>query len=170
MQYVRIPAERVAVLIGEKGSTRRRIEKASETKIKVDDSSVSIEGESHAEWITKDVVKAIARGFNPDKALHLLKEDHVFELIDLKDVCGTDKSIKRFKGRIIGEKGRTRKNIEEYTGSFISVYGNTVGVIGSFDGASAAKEAVRMILGGAPHSTVYRFLERWRRTSVQPVF
>jgi len=162
MQYVRIPEERVKVLIGEGGKTKRLLESRMKCKIKVEGNEVSVEGEPYAEWIGKDLVQAIGRGFNPEKALSLLQENSGFVLIDLDDFATTSKSIQTRRGRVIGEDGRTRKFIERTTGAFISVYGDTVGILGSFDSVEIAKKAVLMLVSGSNHSTVYRYLEKNR--------
>ncbi len=38
-----------------------------------------------------------------------------------------------------------------------------IGIIGLPESSSTAREAIEKILGGSPHSTVYRFLEKKRR-------
>ena len=68
--------------------------------------------------------------------------------------------LQRVKGRIIGEKGKARKTIEEMTGTYISIYDNYVAIIGDFETANIAKQAIEMLIQGRQHSTVYRFLER----------
>ena len=163
MQYVKIPKDRVAVLIGEKGSVKRDIEERTNTRIKIEDSSVSIEclsDNSMNEWIVKDIVSAIGRGFNPETALRLLNEGFTLEILYLKDYVNTPKAIERIKGRVIGEKGRARRVIEELTDTYISVYGKTIAVIGAYDEVHAAKEAVIRLIDGSRHSSVYRFLEK----------
>ncbi|OYT53199.1 MAG: RNA-processing protein [Candidatus Altiarchaeales archaeon ex4484_2] len=167
MQYVRIPLERVPVLIGENGETLRDLEKQTRTRMQLDDTSVEIEGDSMDEWIAVDVVKAVGRGFPPEKALKLLKEDMTLMIISLKDYTGTKKELSRKKGRIIGEKGRTRKFIEDITCSDICIYGNTVGIIGSLDDVEIAREAILRLIRGSQHAAVYRFLEGQRRQKIQ---
>jgi len=46
------------------------------------------------------------------------------------------------------------------TGTYVSVYGKTVSIIGEIEHLQIAKEAVEMILKGSRHKTVYSFLER----------
>ena len=162
MQYIRIPEERVNVIIGSGGETKRLLESRTKCKISVEGNEVSVEGEPMKEWVCKDVVSAIGRGFNPEKALLLLKDDYALNIVDLDDFSKTPKVLETKRGRIIGEAGRTRKFIERTSGAFLSVYGKTVGIIGSFDEVELAKEAVLMLLSGSKHSTVYRFLERER--------
>jgi len=163
MQYVKIPSERVNVLIGEGGKTKRDLQRHTKTKITLEDTTVTIEGESVDEWVGKDVVKAIGRGFNPQKALTLLSEDNSLLVIDITDlVGGSERTLMRFKGRIIGRDGKTRKLIEQLTGCYLSVYGKTASLIGSYESVEVARDAILKILDGSPHSSVYRFLEKNR--------
>ncbi|NHJ32697.1 MAG: RNA-processing protein, partial [Asgard group archaeon] len=75
-------------------------------------------------------------------------------------VVGTNPNkLLRFRGRIIGKEGRTRKIIEETTGTRISVFGNTVGIIGPYERLKVARDAIHMLLEGSKHGTVYAFLE-----------
>ena len=75
----------------------------------------------------------------------------------------SNKALVRFKGRVIGEGGKTRRIIEETTGVCVSVYGKTIALIGLPELLAVARKAIQMLLGGTPHSAVYAFLERKRR-------
>lgn len=169
--YIRIPVERVGVLIGEKGEVKRQLEQATGTVITVDsvNGSVVIEAvspETASEGLLKaqEVVKAIGIGFSPEKAFRLLDEDQILITIDLKEVFGSrNQHITRVKGRIIGEKGKTRKIIEETTGTYVCVGENVIGIIGDYEQAEIAKQAINMLIEGRPHSAVYAFLEREAR-------
>ncbi|MEM2918337.1 MAG: KH domain-containing protein [Candidatus Altiarchaeota archaeon] len=160
MQYIKIPEERVGILLGENGSIKREIERKTRTKIKVDNCEVSIEGQPMDEWIAKDIVKAIARGFSPEKALKLLDENYSFEIIRLKDFANTEKELIRKKARVIGEHGKAREKIEESTDTYISIYGKTISIIGRYEDVEIAKEAIIKLLNGASHRSVYKFLEK----------
>ncbi|MCD6448223.1 MAG: RNA-processing protein [Thermoplasmata archaeon] len=166
MRYVKIPMERVAVLIGKNGEVKEKIEQHG-VKLEIDSSTgdVKIEGDdSLREMEAENVVRAIARGFSPDKALLLFNDEYYFELLDMRDWVGKKKEhVKRIAGRIIGKGGKARKLIEEMTGAYISVYGHTVAIIGRIDELQMAKQAIEMLLEGANHSTVYRFLEKERQ-------
>jgi ribosomal RNA assembly protein len=71
--------------------------------------------------------------------------------------------MKRLKGRVIGKEGKTRRIIEELTEANVSVYGHTISIIGRRDQVYTAKEAVRMLIRGSLHRSVYRYLHRKRR-------
>lgn len=165
MQYLKIPEERIAVLIGERGCTKKEIESRTNTRIAIEETSVNVEsskGNSMEELIAGNIVLAIGRGFNPEIALKLLNDDYTLEVLHLHDYSNTPKSYERIKSRVIGEKGKCRKNIEEMSGAFLSIYGKTIAIIGSFDDAALAKESVLMLIDGARHASVYRLLEKTR--------
>ncbi|BDZ67770.1 KH domain-containing protein [Methanobacterium ferruginis] len=167
-EYLKIPKERVGVLIGPHGETKQTLENTTQTTIEIDSEagSVSISPHEDAEdplsvWKARYMVKAIGRGFNPEIALKLIDDEVMLEIINLPDYVGkSKKTILRQKGRIIGKDGKTRDIITEMTGIHVSVYGKTVSLIGDMEHLQIAKEAVEMILSGARHKTVYSFLER----------
>ena len=169
--FVRIPKERIGVLVGPDGKVKREIEE----KLMVE---LQIESEYGGVTITlsekaadpslllraKDVVTAIGRGFSPEHAFRLLNNtDDIFDFIDLRAIFGRSESdIKRVKGRIIGAEGKTRRAIEELTDASVVVYGHTVGFIGTFEQVDAARNAVQMLIDGCQHHTVYKYLQRKR--------
>lgn len=168
--YERIPKERIAILVGKGGETKHQIERRGGVRIELDSETgeVTID-ESKAEnpvmgLKVKDLVKAIGRGFSPEHALMLLKEDFYFHLFDINDYVGKNvKHVIRMRARVIGTHGKTRAIIEEMTGAYLSIYGDTVAIIGDLEGLETAKVAVDMLLSGSEHSTVYRYMEDERR-------
>jgi len=173
--YVKIPLERVGALIGEKGSVKKDIEKATGTTLTIESESgsVLIELEKDAPdpsalLKARDIVLAIGRGFSPQRAYRLFNDDQILDIVDIKQYVGDSKNAQvRVKGRVIGEAGKTRRIIEEMTGADISVYGHTVAIIGDYDQVRVAREAIEMLLRGAQHGTVYRYLERAHRELVR---
>jgi ribosomal RNA assembly protein len=94
-------------------------------------------------------------------ALSLLDDElRTFELVDLASHTRNKNDLRRQKGRLIGEDGRTRELMEELTGAEVVIKGSTLGVIGQQEEVNAVRRAVGMILDGAPHGAVYSFLER----------
>jgi len=162
----RIPRERIAVVIGKKGLTKKQLEKHTNTKIEVDsdEGKVLISGESIDVYNARLVVHAIGRGFNPEVAKSLCNDENCFEMVNIKDFAGkSKKKMVRLKSRIIGRKGKAWKSIETLTNTVISVYGKTVCIIGRVDHVLVAREAVESILKGAPHGPVYSWLEVKRK-------
>ncbi|WXG45601.1 MAG: KH domain-containing protein [Candidatus Atabeyarchaeum deiterrae] len=170
-EVIRIPQARVGVVIGKDGEVKKRIEQETNTKITIDseEGNVTVETTEETEdplaaWKARDIIMAIARGFNPKKAFRLLEEDEAIEVIELSDFVGrSENALNRIRGRLIGENGKTRRIIEELTGGNISIYGRTVSIIGEFDQLSVAKETLILLINGAQHRTVYRFLHRKSR-------
>ena len=163
---LKIPEERVGVLIGKEGQTKKEIEEATKSNLDISkEGDVTITGEDGLLLYTaNDIVKAIARGFNPKIALLLLKTDYAFEIIDMKDVAGKSKNtLQRLKGRVIGKGGKAREEIERLTDTNISVYGKTIGIIGEQQQVTISREAVAMLLTGSMHKTVFQYLEKKKK-------
>lgn len=170
--FVKIPKDRVGVLIGPEGKTRRNIEDRLSVQLQIESESgdVSVTLAKDAKdpsllFKTKDVVTAIGRGFSPEHAFRLIRdEDAILEVIDLRMIFGRSESdIRRVKGRIIGMNGKTRRTIEELTDTNVAVYGHTVSIIGTFDQIQVARNAVQMLIDGSQHHSVYRYLQKKRR-------
>jgi ribosomal RNA assembly protein len=163
---IKIPKERIAVLIGKNGETKKLLEQETKTNINVDseEGDVSVAGEDAITlYSTREIITAIGRGFNPNIALNLTKVDYGFELINLGDAARSKNDMIRLKGRVIGQEGKSRRVIEELTDCEICVYGKTIGIIGPVERMGTARRAIEMLIEGSMHSTVYKFLEKQRR-------
>jgi len=169
--FVRIPKERVGVLVGPDGEVKQKIEEKFMVELEIESEAGGVTimlsertNDPSLLFRAKDVVTAIGRGFSPEHAFRLLRnEDDIFDFIDFRVVFGRSESdIKRVKGRIIGANGKTRKLIEELTDASVVVYGHTVGFIGTFEQVDAARNAVQMLIDGSQHHTVYRYLQKKR--------
>ena len=166
----RIPQDRIAVLIGRKGTTRRALEEATNSTLHIDSNSgdVSVVWDDEFDPILRmklpDVIRAIGRGMNPDRALQLLKDDHHLLLYDMREYVGKNPNQqRRIRSRLIGRNGRIRELIEEHSGSEVTIYGSTVVIIGDEDALPLAGQAVERLLQGAEHSSVLKHLEVERR-------
>ena len=170
-QFIKVPGERIGVLIGRKGAVIEKIKQECRVNVDVEsesgnvivgyDSSSLIEGNP---FKALEIISAIARGFSPERAFKLLHEDVVFQLLDIRDYVGNSQSsMNRLKGRIIGERGKSRRTIEELSGADVSVYGHTVGVIGIFEAIKVAVEAIVLLSKGSSHRSVYAMLQNYRR-------
>jgi len=162
-QDIKIPKERVAVLIGTKGETKNLLEKKSGVRITVDSETgdVALESkDSVAAFEMRILVQAIGRGFSPENALLLFDEEYGFEILNIQDFVGKSKKTQmRLKGRVIGAEGKSRKMIERLTECQVSVYGKTISIIGQVEYLSLAKRAIEMLLEGSPHGNVFKWLE-----------
>ena len=163
-ESIKIPKDRVAVLIGTKGSDKRLIEKQAKVKLDIDskEGDVIISGEDNFQvFLTRNIIKAIARGFSPRAALELLQDNYILELIDIQDYSGKSKNkLTRLKSRIIGSQGKARKTIQGITNTNIVIYGKTIAIIGEAEAVIQAKKGIEILLRGSKHGSVYFRLER----------
>mgnify|MGYP001587538155 CR=1 FL=1 len=164
MQIVKIPSERVKALLGTSGETKDYLEQRMQVTLTVEsEGEIIISGEPVDEFIGKDIVKAIGRGFDPTVALRLLSDEYGFKIIDLRDYESSPKAIHRIMGRVIGEKGRTKEIIKEEVEADIACYGHTVSVISKLETLDYALNAIFKLIEGSPHANVYAYLEKCRR-------
>ena len=164
-QFIKVPKERIAVIIGPSGSIKKKIEETAKIGLEInsDDGQVEIKTEDDPILALKaaEVIKAIARGFSPEKAFELFYEDFLMlDIIDLSEAANTPKELARLKGRIIGREGKTREIAEKLINVKMSVYGKTVSVIGFPEQTTIIRTAVDMLINGVNHGTVYSFLEK----------
>ena len=167
----RIPKDRIAVLIGKGGRTRKMLEKSSGATLEID----SATGDVSAIWdqeeldpIVKmkmpDVIRAIGRGLAPNRAVKLLDDDVFLRIYDIREWVGRQPNqTRRMRSRLIGRNGRIRSLIEEMSRTEMAIYGSTVLVIGDEDGLALATPAIENILNGSEHGTVLHGLEQDRK-------
>ena len=164
---LKVPKNRVAVVIGREGGIKNEIEEATSTKLNIDskEGDVFVSGEDALGLYTaREIIRAIGRGFNPEIAKLLLKPDYIFEVVDLREFVGKSRdAMLRLKGRVIGKEGKSRRLIEELTECNISVFGKTISIIGLPESAASARYAVESLLRGSTHANVYKWLEKKRR-------
>jgi len=169
---VKVPKERIGVLIGPDGKVKEIIQKKLSVDLEIDSETGDITISSNKDVVdpsllfrARDAVTAIGRGFAPERAFKLLEdEENTLFVIDLREVFGKSESdIKRVKGRIIGKEGKTRRMIEEMSEAMVSVYGHTIAIIGGVENVEIAREASSFLIKGSQHATVYRYLQRKRQ-------
>lgn len=165
IDIIKVPRDRIAVIIGPKGTVKRKVEKETGVKLTIDSKEGeieiirSIDAEDPVLGLrAKDIIKAMARGFAPPKAFKLIDPNIYLEIISLTELV-SDKSLERVKSRIIGREGKVRKNVAKLTETEMVIYGKTVSIIGDAAGVNTAKAAVLKLIQGAPHSAVFKFLE-----------
>jgi len=168
--FLKIPRDRIGALIGPGGRVKREMEKRTGIRVDVESETgeVTIHYDSARDPAlvlkVNDLVKAVGRGFSPQRAMRLLKDDQFFAVIDIQDYVGKKVDhVRRMRARVIGTGGKTRRVIEELSEAELSVYGDTVAIIGDPVSLDIARTAVDMILNGSEHSAVYSYLEHTRR-------
>jgi len=164
---LKIPKERIGVLIGKEGEIKKQIEDSTDTQLDIDsqEGEIVISADDGLKlYDAKEIIKAIARGFNPETALILLKSDYILEVVDMRDFAGKNKNtMVRLKGRVIGREGKSKREIETFTETQISVYGKTIAVVGRVEDVPNARKAIENLLQGATHASVFKFLEKMKR-------
>jgi ribosomal RNA assembly protein len=168
---VRVPIDRIGVIVGKEGTVKKKLESLFGVKLMIDGSTGDIEiqfNPSNTDRLKieklRAMLNAIGVGFSPPKALRLSEDDMFLEIIDLQELVGkSPQELERIKGRIIGKGGRAWKNIEEMTGTLLSVHGRYVGIIGGLEGSEATKNAIMMLVEGKQHKSIYKYLEKMRR-------
>lgn len=167
MKYLKIPMDRVGVLIGHNGETKKQLEEKTGIKVEInsDEGEIQLFENKKTDPLTilktENVIRAIGRGFSPDNAFLLLSDQMEFYMFDLHDYVGKKSShVRRIKSRVIGKKGKTRRLLEELTSSKISIYGHTISVISDIININIVKKSIEMILTGSKHAAVYRFVEK----------
>lgn len=174
IQEIKVTQARIAVIIGKGGSTKRKIENATQTELSIDSEEglITIEGEDTPLLLkATDIVTAINRGFSPKRAFCLLEEeDMMLDIIDLTSACRNPKQMERVRGRIIGKAGKAREQIEDMTGAEISVLGKTVAIIGGIEQVKTARHAIEMLIDGMPHDSVFSYLDKKKKEAKANIF
>ncbi|MDD5177774.1 MAG: KH domain-containing protein [Candidatus Nanoarchaeia archaeon] len=170
-EIIKVPKDRIAVLIGKKGTVRKNLEKLFGVAIKVDseECTATLESEDSIKiFEATPAIRCIARGFNPKLATMLRNENTILEIINIEDYVGDSiKAKKRIKARLIGKEGKARKEIERLTNTHISIYGKTVAILGSYENVEIAKEGVEELLKGAPHVNAFNYIIHRKKNAEQ---
>ena len=170
VQTIRVPLDRVGVLVGKEGITKEEIERKCGVTLSIDGKSgetkITYSPEALVEtnpFKAVDIVSAIARGFSPQRAFALLDEDKLLSLMDLREYSGKSvNAMARIKSRLIGTDGKARRIIEELSGVEISIYGHTVAIIGGADESKVARDALDKLAKGGTHKATYELLQKYR--------
>jgi len=166
-QEIKIPKDRLAVLIGKKGEIKRHLERQLNLKVFINSNTgeINLSGEDNLNiYICKNIIHAIGRGFNPDIALLLLDDEYCFEQINLEEYArGRKNRLLTLRSRLIGTQGVFRKTLEDMTDCYVVIYGKTVCIIGRIENIFLAKRAIENLLRGSPHGKVYKSVERLKK-------
>ncbi len=116
----------------------------------------------------RDVAEAVGRGFSPERAFRLLREDTYLTVVSMKEASGkrTKEAMRRLRARLIGASGKARSRMEELSGCSLSIYGSSVALIGTAEQLERGTRGVQMLLRGSEHSSVFGYLNRARRQAL----
>ncbi|HIH89877.1 KH domain-containing protein [Ignicoccus hospitalis] len=163
--YLGLPPETLRKLMKRKDLLEEAM-RLTKTNIRIEGGRVIIEPTDESTSLdllnAKNLLQAIALGFDIETASLLLRDEYVMEIIDLRDVLFSrkdDKELRRILGRVIGKHGKAKRNIEEIAKVKLSISDGIIAIIGEYENVEAAKRAIEELIEGKMHSTVYRNLE-----------
>ncbi len=164
MQQLYITQERLKTLKGDP-KIAKQVEKACKCKIEVEpDGTIIISSkDAFMEFNAKNVMYAYGRGFDIEVALKLVNPEYYFRIIDLGQIESKAERVKQLKARIIGIGGKAKRYIESVSMAHISVYGDTISIIGDITQISEAETALNTIIDGGTHKVAYIRMEAMHR-------
>lgn len=166
MEKFAIEKEKIGIIVGKKGATKKFLEKELGVKIKISSSgNVTIDGNTLEAYLAFTILDAICFGFPVRQAIQLKDPDYSFEIIELKNFAKSKQRTKEIKGRLIGKAGKVKETIQHLGGIFLHVseVQNKIGVIGKIEDVLVAKEAIQALLRGAKHGRIFKWLEHKER-------
>jgi len=140
---------------------RRKIENALDVRITINDKVIieSKKDDAFSEYRASKVLEALDSGFNITSAILLADEDYMLEKINIKRYARQSR-LKTILGRVIGKQGKALKLLSSFTNCKFAIEGYNVSIIGKAEDIETAIASLRKLIGGAPHSKVYAYLER----------
>lgn len=160
MERLHIEKEKIGVIIGKKGVTKKLIEQELGVKIKVSSNgAITIEGETLGEYCAIHVLQAISFGFSAEQALQLKNPDYSFETINVKNFAKSKNRIAEVKGRLIGKQGKVKRVLQELGDVDLCITESRIGIIGEVGDVKFVRDAIHSLLKGAKHSSVFKTLE-----------
>lgn len=158
MERVFIPKARI-VRLSAKRELLEKLEHYSECKLILnnDENCIDLMGkDALSEYIAKDIVFAYGRGFDPYIAAKLKNDEYYLKVIDIRDYTRNSGRIKRIKSRLIGARGKAKLNMEDISSGYISIYGDTISIIGTTEQIRVAQIAAETIIKGGSHKLAYK--------------
>lgn len=161
MKLIPVTPRRATMFSRDGNRLLKEIDANAGSQSEVKDGFIQVEGEGGSEYFAEQVINAICFGFEPKIAFKLFKDDFFLEIIDLSQVISRNKKkLAQQRARLIGTQGQAKATLEELSGALISIMGNKVALIGGYEELKNAKEAIRKLLEGNTHLSVFAFLER----------
>lgn len=163
-EIIKVTTQRIPMIIGPNGTVKRKIEKQTNTRLEIDSKTgevVIVGGKNYYDiFNAKKIISAISRGFSPEHAFFILKENYTLEIITISDLAGKNESrLEQIKGRIIGRQGSIKSLIERHFNCHISIFGKTVSIIAKTEDLQEIYKIIEAIIGGCKHSTVFKLLK-----------
>jgi ribosomal RNA assembly protein len=141
---------------------KKEIERSFQIKILNNDKIITIEStNSKPENEIKAIsfFEAIDLGFSIVKALELRFDDIILSKIPIKKIAQR-KNLAQVRGRVIGKNRKAMDTIEYLSGCDIALHNNVAGIIGTITQVKKAEFALKNLIAGSKHSSIYSFLEK----------
>lgn len=142
---------------------RKDIEKSAKVRLNITKGEIEIDSDdAYEEYLARRIIEALNYSFDFQSAVKLKSENFMMDVIRIKEAVRPSR-IKTVLGRLIGEKGRTKKIISELSDCSIAIKDYDIAIIGTTTDVPLAIHAINSLIHGAPHSSVYAYLEKNRR-------
>jgi ribosomal RNA assembly protein len=147
-------------------ASKEEIEKAFKIRITNRTNPLIIEGSPEKEIIAVSFFEAVDLGFSIPKALELKFDNFEFRKIKIKSIA-TRRNLSQVRARVIGKHRKVMDNIEYLTGCDLALHDNEVGIIGPTEAVDVTEEALKNLIGGSKHATIYAFLEKIKKEGLE---
>jgi len=110
------------------------------------------------------LIDALNAGFG-EESFKLVRDEYDFIKIPIKRATKDIKERKRIISRVIGTKGKAKKNIEKLANvsMIVNDIKKEIYLLGKVDDLEIARESINRLIEGQSHGKVYSFLESNRR-------
>jgi len=138
---------------------KKLLENSLKVKLTFKDKILFIDGDAENEQTALMCLEAIDLGFTIKTALLIKEESITLEKISIKNFTKRA-NLAQVRARIIGKNRKVMDTIEDLTDCFLALHKNTIGIIGNSNDIQNAAYAIKHLIAGSKHSTMYAYLEK----------
>ncbi|PKM92261.1 MAG: hypothetical protein CVU81_01405 [Euryarchaeota archaeon HGW-Euryarchaeota-1] len=150
---------RAAIIIGNDGATKAKLEESTRTSIEINQGTAKITGSNASDVeMARNILSAISMGFSPKNAIQLKEPDIFLTQISFKHKNKNRQKV--LAGRIIGKQGKIRKKIEMMCEVALLIDASKVYIIGPPRNTDLAKNSIEQIINGSKHGSIIDWLQK----------